>query len=464
MFRRWGIVGGPGVNFWMLGPELDRAFLLVEKWAIGEDGGPPICPPELMLRWPTSVTELRTRPDTVMLDGTKITARHASRAGKNLTARNVREVWWTEAATSNSVMDFVRARGRVVQSRGHLYLDFVPEPANWVDEAIIDAAEKEAEEIAEARARGDKPERPTYHVASLDICENPWVAEEDARAFIRDLERIDVRIAAREGRGESRGDLERLFDMFDRSRHTFDLGAAMAPSEILEALKLEDITPQASIRWLYGEHEWLIGADINANPHTSLIGKITVRKGTDPRNPKNWRATFLDTLQVWGKDSEQAAVELAEYRGGRYKGAGVLMDATSTGERHNAGGHLNANRNIRPREAYERAGFEVVGPEHQLHDASAYRNPTAFDGSLVCRASLRHDRVDIDRVQCKPFVAALRRAEAEPDGVTPKKSSNTNQDRHVAAFVDVFRYFMWPFFSLALWEEKGEPLKVRINA
>jgi hypothetical protein len=465
-FRWWGMFGGKGRNGWMMGPELDRAFLLVEKWAIGEDGvTPPICPQELMLRWPTEAIELRTRPTIDMIDGFTWTARHCGRQGRNLTARNIQIALWTEAATTNSPMDFVRARGRVVQSKGRMALDAVGEPNNWVRESVIEAAATEAEEIAAAVDRGETPERRTYRVKGLDIVDNQWVDQLEAKAFKRDLERIDVRIARREAGGEFIGDAEMVFDdVFDASRHTFDLGPESddeLATSVLDELGFEDCTEQVSVRWFTEPHAWVLAVDVNKNPHTALMGKFGVRKGQAPDVPKNWHAFYLDCLQVFGKDTEQAADDLVRYRGGIYAGAAIVIDATSGNDRTNAGGALNARLKIIPPEAYRRAGFEVRGPEYQ-NDYVRFKNCEKFDGSIVCRRLFRLNRTHINRRLCKPFTKALRRQEAEPDGVTPKKHSNTNQDRYVAAFTDVFRYHVWPFFATKPYEESGDPLGVEV--
>lgn len=464
-FRAWGMLpSGVGFNGWMMGPELDRAFVLVEKFAIGENGAPPICPQELMLRWPTSAIELRTRPTIDMVDGFTWTARHCGRQGKNLAARNIAIASWTEAATTSSVMDFVRTRGRVVQSRGVIFIDAVPEPRNWVRDAILDAAVAEAEEIQQAEARGEAFGRRTYNTHSLDIEDNVWVDLDEARAFKRDLERIDPRIAQREGGGEFVDDHEHLFD-FSAEQHTFQSEDEFElPESALDRLGFVDCTEQATLRWFAERHSWLIGVDINKNPHTALMAKIAVRKKphprSDPNDPRNWHSFFFDCLQIKDVDSEQAAAHLAKHRGEMYAGAAIVIDATSAQKNHNAGGGLNTTRNIVPRRAYERAGFEVRGARRV---DGVFANPGKIDGTLVVRRVMREIRFHLDRLRCKPFEYALRNQTAEPDGLTPYKKRNTNQDRKIGAFTDVCRYLHWPFFSLKSHEESGEPVTFKVN-
>lgn len=452
--RQWGLRGGPARNGWMIGPELDRAFLLVEKFCDGEGANPPICPPELIVSRPHSFGE--TDPTIEMVDGFQWKIKHATRQGKNMTGRSVHVVWWTEAATSNSPMDFVRVRGRTVQSKGQIYLDAVPESRNWVKSSVLDAAAKEREEIEALPDRGQS-RVPTYRVIELSSAGNPWVEEAEAEAFMRDLKRIDARVAAREAGGEWVSDRDLLYD-FDESTVSFDSNGA----DPLRMLGYEDATHQASLRWFTRPVEWIVAVDVNANPHTALIGKICVAHNADMRVPTNWRAVFLDVLQVWGKDSEQAAFELRQYRGGAYESAGIVIDATSTLSRHNAGGATNARRGIIPREAYESAGYEVRGPAAMVGQPGRFQNPGRADSALVTRKLLRDGLVRIDRHRCIPFIEALRNQEAEPDGVTPLKVSNTRQDRHIAAFTDVFRYWTWPFFSLPLYLTKGSEIDVKV--
>lgn len=449
--RRWGRRGGAGRNGWMLGPELDRAFLLVEKWALGEGDAPPICPPELMVSWPTELEQLKHNPSWSMIDGFRWTARHLGRQGKNLAGRNIEIVLWTEAATTTSEVNFTRARGRIVQSKGVIALDAVPEARNWVSTSVIEPAKAEAEE----RKVGKLVGRPTYRVERMSIAQNVWVDEAEAAAFRRDLHRIDPRMAAREADGNWLPDRELCF-MYDDGRHGFD---PIDPDvDALEFLGLVDITELVVATYFREKHKHLIAGDINVAPHTSLISRFGALPGRDPRIPDNWHLVFVDQLQIYGADSDQAARELASYRAGRYKAAAFVIDATSMLPRHNAGGSLNARRHILPHEAFRRAGFEVRGPMRQKAKPSDFANPDRYDGTLLQRQLMRQGdpkelpdtetRFHVDRRFCMPFINALQKQTAEPDGITPVKIRNTLQDQLIGAFTDCARMTIWPFFSM----------------
>jgi len=454
-FRQWMLRGGEGTIAWFLGPELDRAFVLVEKFCNGEGDNPPVCPPILVRSFPRNKDA--HDPTIEMIDGTKIMVKHMGSSGRNLTARGIVFGLATEMATAGSAMNFVRLRGRTVQSKGQIYLDAVPEPHNWVRTAILDAAIAEAEEIKEAIAAGVPANEATYRVVQLSQAVNVWVDEKESAAFARDLYRIDPRMAAREAGGEWVDDRDIWMPMFDPAIHTFD------PLHLdpLEFLGLEDATGQASLRWFVEPKTHIVGADINARPHTALIAKIAVRKGERMNVPRLWRLVVLDVLQVYGKDSREAAGILSEYRGDAYKGAGVVIDSSSTNERHNAGGALNQRLNMTPLEAYRRAGFETRGPMRSS-DPSKYTNPSRYDGSIVCRDIFRANRIHIDRRFCQPFIYALRNQMAEGDGVVAEKLENTVQDRKVAAFTDVLRYMAWPFFSMTPAQEQNSEIAVQV--
>lgn len=449
--RQWGLRGGHGKIAWFIGPELDRTMVLVEKWAIGEGENPAICPPELLLSYPRTLQELRHNPLIEMIDGTQIQCKHAD--PKKLTARGTSWWWWTEAATSNSVMVLVRLRGRGVQTAGPGYVDLVPEAKGWAQAAIVEAAKAEAEELAQGADF-----KPTYNVVRLGQEMNPWVDPEETRAFKRDLRRIDPKIAAREGDGEFVPDHDLLFEgAFMPEKHTFDPGHR----EPLAFLGFEDITEQASMRRFSKPHQYIVAVDVNANPHTHLIGKIAVPKGASPMIPENWISVWLDLLQVSG-DSATAAATLATYRNGEYEGAGVIMDATSMLRRHNAGGKLNETRQIRPREAYADAGFEVIGPQRQKKKPSDFCNPEGGDSGELVRVMFRADRIFIDRTRCQVLINGLRNQLADTDGRTPLRASNTVADRTIVCMTDVARYFEWPFFDMPKPQAQGRKVAAQI--
>lgn len=447
-FRQWMLRGTPGGLGWFIGPEMAVAHVLKDKWCVGEDNAPPVCPPELILDFPQDVYS--TDQHIYMVDGFRIRLVHTKADGRNMPGRSITFWQWTEGAVTNATKSFVRARGRIVTSKGQGLMDAVPEPRNYLRRALEEPAEEEAAEEAEAFNRGE-PYTRSIRVHTLQSKDNPWNDEEDTTAFFRDLERIDPRLAAREAGGESIGDTNLVFDdVFDAAAHTFDYEGFFIPAPVdhclLQGRPLVDVTRQVSLRWFMREHDWLAAVDVNANPHTTIVAKYATAPGLDASNPNNLVAVVFDEFQVWNVDSYEAADKLAERYEGRYKGAGVIMDASSCNERHNAGGSLN--KGWMPREAYQARGFEVKPPDYWESRERKPKNPRRFDATILQRRMFRENRILIERTRCKGLVRAIREQDAEPDGLTPAKHSNTNHDRKISSRIETKRYLVWPFCAV----------------
>lgn len=456
--RQWVIRGGWGKRFLLLGPKVDQAFILYEKWIKGEgDDNPAICPPELALSVPSATAR---DPHFTMLDGSLIKLAHTQGDGGNLGGRRYEAIQWTESSHTNNEGNYAQARGRITSSQGQMWLDAVPKKASWLRKSIIDVAELQDAEARDAARKGEsKPPRTRkQHFSSQS---NPWMSAEEAAQFRADLAATDERLAMREVDGLWVGDENELFsDVFDASKHTYDFESFEGT---LPYLGLFDITSQASLRWFVEPHDWIVAVDVNANPHSALVGKIGVKKGEDARNPHNWVGVLVAFLQVWrdpsgeargdmrAADSDEAARLLRDWRGGLFKGAGVVMDATATYRKTTAGGSSNMRRGFVPKQDYEKHGFEVRGPDRWPTVGKSGRrnfmNPDRADSATLLRRLFREDRALINRVHGSRLVRAIRDQLTEPDGITPIKITNTNQDRYIGSAIDCFRYWAWPFFS-----------------
>lgn len=477
--RQWALRGGWGKRFLFLGPKVDQAFILSDKWLRGEgDDNPPVCPLELVEGGRKGLpSQTEREPQTTMVDGSVVKMTHTQNDGDHIGGRRYEAILWTEMSRTRDAGNYVQARGRVVSSRGQMYGDAVPKPANWVGKSVVEVAEEQDVKARDA-ARVGKTYRPRVRVKRLAAKDNPWNDEEETADFREDLAAIDERIAMREGDGDWIGDENSMFsDVFDASRHTFDVEGF---DKVLDYLGFFDCTKQASLRWFYDPHDWIVAVDVNANPHTALIGKIGVPKnGGDARNPHHWHAFMIGLLQVWrdpsgraandmrAGDSGEAAELLASWEGGRFKGAGVLIDATSTYRKHNAGGAQNVNRGAIPREDYEKAGFEVRGPDRWATANKSgrhnFKNPDRKDSGTVARRMFKENRLHIGRVRCGRLLRAVRDQLTEPDGITPVKITNTNQDRFVGSCIDCLRYWLWPFFAVDP-DERGGDDRMRAHA
>ncbi len=465
-FRQWMLRGSATGLAWFVGSDMSVAHVLKDKWLKGEgEGVPPICPEELVVSYPSHEREMDQHIH--MIDGFKIRLLHAGAKGKNMPGRSVDFIQWTEAAVTDSGKPFARARGRITTSKGQMYLDAVPEARGWIRNAITEPAVEEETKIADAVKRGEPEPRREYAVHQLSSADNPWNDVEDTKAFISALEAMDPRLAAREARGEDVGDANRIFgELFEASAHTFDFEGFHVPEpgagELIAGRPLLDITRQASKRVFKSPKDWLAAVDVNARPHTTILAKIACPPGLDSSRPDNWVLVFFDAFQKYDVDSEEAANVLAARWDGRYSGAGVIMDASSCYEGHNAGGARNAAKGMMPREMYERAGFEVVPPDYYRSSKKGRRNPRnppTFSGTILQRRMLRERRVLWSWLMCRNAIRGVRDQLDNGDGLTPAKTSNTDQDRMVAAWVEVWRYLAWPF--CAVRERQQQPLTVR---
>lgn len=460
MARQFALRGGEGKLFLLAGPSVEQAFILVDKLVTGEgDDNPPIIPAGLVVKRPGSLRE--TTPTLELLDGTKARVRHTGNANR-LGGRRYEAIAYTEASGNTTPDAYTQLRGRIVSSRGQMFLDAVPKKKSWVAPAVISVARDEDEQETLAEKKGDGFRR-TVRVQHLSSAENPWLPEEEAASFRRDLVRVDPKAAAREADGLWIGENDPFFgDIFDGAMHTYEYEGWR---DVCEFLRLRDTTHQASLRWFRdGPHNWLAAVDVNANPHSAIVAKIAVPVDADERDPDNWICVIHGVLQTWrdptgrasgdkrANDSAEAARLLATEWDGAIAGAGVIMDATSTYLGHNAGGSSNAYavRNTIPRQDYENAGFEVRGPDRWHTGARNFKNPSVKDSAAVARRVLRDRKVLINRLHGgHRLIDAVRTVESDESGTMPSKERGTDQDRYVASLVDCWRYLVWPFWQRA---------------
>lgn len=441
-FRQWMLRGGLSVVAWFLAVTRQSTQILLDKWVRGDGSAPAVCPRELILSLPKSV--VTPGAAITMIDGTRIELRHTATDGKNLAGKTLAFGCWTEASLTRNPTNWAQIRGRVLSTGGQIAMDSVPEPGHWLRHAVVEPAQEEETNARDAASKGEAFRR-TNRVCQLSTKDNPWVDPVLVAEFHQSLLLLDERIAARQAGGEWIGDTNMVFaDYWDASAHTFEY-----EGWDLAYLGLDDATKQASLRWFPKPHDWLVGVDINADPHSALIGKIGVPKGADPRDCDKWIAVFFDVLQRRGLDSEEAAEELNKIHKGLFKGAGILIDAEAT-HRSNAGGALNQAHGIIPARAYEDAGFDVRAPDRWPDGKRNPRNPPRFDSAIMGRRLMREKKFLVNRFRCRALVRALREQPADKDGITPLKRSNTALDRDVTSLIDTMRYFCWPFFGRAI--------------
>lgn len=438
--EEWILTGGTGSQAWIAGPELQHALILRDKLVVGEPNNPPIIPEDLVVSYPQSQRD--PEKHIILIDGSKIRLQHLKGDGSNLSGRGVDWIVVTELAAARERKNWARLRGRIVSHGGRLAYDRVPEPRHWSKDATVARSEKEDIEEIEA-AREGKPYERTIRNEHFSSADNPWNDPEESAAFIKELEEIDPRLAAREGRGEEIGDADLVFgDAWDASRLTFETEGWDVSG--LPGGKYVDITRQASLKWFSTPKDWLAGCDVNWNPVTFVFGKIFTLEGKDPRNELAWQLALFLEWQIWDRGVEVAAKELPKIFGGRFSGAGIVMDATACLDRRSA-----QKRGSRVAKLlFEEQGFEVRGPD-RWPDTGKWKNPWRYDRSLMQRRMMRDQILHVNRGRCQKLMNAYRDQEAESDGITPVKTSNTYADRNISCLVEASGYLAWPFFSRA---------------
>lgn len=462
MLRQWLLRGGPSVLGAILGFELEQAHIIKDKFCIGEGENPAVCDPRLVLGWPDHIRS----PDQHirMCDGTRMRLQHTKGNGGNISGRSYHFVVWTEIAQTKNPLNYAQVRGRVVSARGKLYGDAVPEPGHWAHRVLVEPSEEWEVEAKAARAKGEEPPKRTHLAKFLPTQKNPWNDPEEAAAFEADLMRLDPRIAARYARGQWVGDKNKTFgELFVPERHCFDY-EGWDPKHLGYA----DITRTASLHHFMEPHDWIVAVDVNRNPHTALMGKLVIPTAELVKDPTGaianrslWGALFFDLLQDWDMDSQQAAQHLARLHGGRFAGAGVIIDASSCYKKHNAGGLRNTRKGFVPRRCYEEAGFEVRPPALWVKSGKP-KDPDRFDSAIVVRRLLRDFKLAWEASRCRKVTRAVRDQDSEDDGITPARASNTAADRHIVSVTDVLRYFTWPFLPVDAAE--AAPVAVRTYA
>lgn len=455
--RQWMLRGGPGSLAAILGPQLKQAHIILKKLVQGTDGVPPIFDPRLVESYPKTIRDADQALRIV--DGTVMLLQHASGDGGHLAGESWDWYQWTEGAVVDDPKVFGQVRGRVVTGGGAGYMDAVPEPSHWLKRGVIDPAREEEEAIADGNGPANRRE---YLVRQLPVDKNPWNEPGSGEKFRKALEKVDPRLAARYGDGDWVGERNKTFaEYFNAAKHTFEL-----ETWTVEPLGFVDITAQAGLAHFRRPHDWIVALDVNADPHTALIGKIGIRAPYIEHNPMAWQnpdlwwGIFFDVLQVWGADSDEAAKVLATVHNKRFSGAGVIMDGSSCQKKHNAGGIRNSSKGFVPKKVYELRGFEVRAPDRSKNGHPS--NPRRFDSAIKVRRLMREDRLLFNRLRCRKLIEAIRDQESEPDGITPMRASNTWADRHIVSCTDVLRYWTWPYFPVG--EGDKAPPKARQHA
>lgn len=438
---RWLFRGGKNRLFRLMGPELKQAHILKSKLVDGENLTPPVLPPELVISAPQS--EKSGDQTIYLVDGSEIQLKHAKIAG-HLKGVSVVDILWTEVTECLHEEAYVISVARTVDTGGQLFLDSTPKAGHWMKDSVIDIAHEQRE----ALKRGEI-NKLTIKTMSMSSLKNPWVSREEMILARAVAAKTGEQIARREFDGEWVGDNATIFgDIWDGSIHIVDM-PVNEPD--LGIFGLRDITKQASRKWFRGSgHDWVIGVDVNRNPHTAVVCKIF----GNIHDPKTWGLYIHDEVRTWDTDAYGAAKHLSRSRGGMYKGGGVAIDANAAHPNQHAA-HTNG-RATTPVKDYKRLGFNARPPTYTSKNGKA-KNPDVLDSTAVVRHLMRErvygrPRFLVNSI-CTGTIKAIEQQEDRGDG-RPVKESNTYSDREIAAFTDSIRYLAWPIFNRSIFSKK----------
>lgn len=431
---RWFYMGGPGAMFWAIAPEMRQAHILLRKLVTGEYSGrknPAVFPEGLVISYPEHERSLDQHIH--MIDGSKIWLGHAKKPG-HLKGQSVTAVLWTEVAECKNDSTYTIVKMRTADTKGQVYLDSTPEPRHWMKDQVIDAALEEEIKIKKLKLDDicDNFIR-TVKTLSMSSADNPWVDRKEIdrlRASIKNPQQ-----ARREVDGEWCSNKDTIYgDVWDGINNVTDMD-----DPDLSLIGLRDITRQASRGFFGGAgHDWIIGADVNKNPHTFVICKVF----GDIYKQETWGLLIYDVVRIWGSDTWGAAKELKYSNNGAYAGAGISIDASAfhknQPEAHRGG------RTSAPGTYFNQFGFNCrpcgKGPNGKP------KNPLIRESIVPVKSLMRDNKLIVNATRCEKLIKAIEEQEDAGDG-TPIKMSNTYTDREIASYLDALRYAIWGQFN-----------------
>lgn len=427
---RWLYRGGKNRLFRIMAPELGQTHLLKEKMFVGEGETPPSFPPELITRVPEH--ERSQDQHVRLIDGSSFHLTH-TKSSSHLKGVSIEAQIGTEACEirDESVWHVSVAR---TDTGGQTLFESTPVKSHWLEPIVLDA---------ERTKPSDDGTRRAARVMCMRSVDNPWKDPKDVLARREAAMKVDPILARREFDGEWVGNDKSMFlDVWRPDEHVIELPSGPHRPRLRD-YGLIDVTEAAS-RAFFGarhRHEWVIGVDVNRNPHTAVVCKIYARQGDEHKDPKTWGVLVYDEVRTSG-DAHDAARALYEAQGGMYRNAGICIDAKSAESRHAA--HTGVNSAMTPKKSYEKFGFNVRPNKHPK--TGKPWNPFVRDSTALVKLLMREDHFLINSTNAPGTIQAIELQEDRGDG-KPVKVSNTFSDSQIAAFTDSLRYITWPIFN-----------------
>jgi len=463
--RQWLLRGGRRAQFWIVGPTQFDAFRVLQKMVYGDDSAPPILPASLFTYLPaTERMALQCR----MVDGSLLDLKHLQeRRGGNLKREAVQAILVDEAGEMSTVDQLTTLEGRLLTTKGSLFLATTPTVGSFLKEQIVDKCREYAELSGEARTKARHHRGTRWMHVSLQVRgDQPWV------------DPVFVHNEIMSKGGESDPSVQRdYFGCFVSNAgplwREFSLEDHVIRNEYRELAEWHewrdcDITPTVARR-LFGttnplyrglkatNHAFIGGADVNVHPMTTCILQVAADKA-EPTNKDKWTIFVWDCVQTQHGNSYKHAEALNSFsfarvmrpdaKGPPCKGIGIIVDATALGRdptAHTFGGDPKGLVDV-----FGKLGFDLRPPcwSHNRKPAPAPKS----DSYLLVHRLLREGRLLIHE-RCHrasggtntSLIAALLGQEDSGDGVTPIKVSSNASDR-LSSSVDALRYALWSVF------------------
>lgn len=430
-FRQWALKGGRGVVGWWIGPSLRQAQETgIGKLIEGEDGEPPIFPPELVVSYPKK--ETTTDRFVRLIDGTRIRVDFASERGKggNLKGTGPRWVVLDEACEMEDIAIWRVVRGRVLKRGGlinQIFIPSTPMPGHWAYSEIVVPVES--------------GRKPSYTFASLSMADNVWIPQSEVDEAIEDMGGPDDPVCQREVFGRWTAAGNSLWYAFRPKLH-------IRPFESLDDLDCDDVTSQLvelTFPRTFARKDAAGGQDFNLYPCTTVVVKVGRQRGA-PDDPEHLVVAVVDEFVTDGQGTEVHGHLLAE----KWPKLAIACDPAGA----QTGLKRNPNKDESTTQALDLAasGHDVRSCHYSFQGEPVH--PGQIDSIRLVNHFFRHGRLIINP-KCRAVIKSLTQQVGTQRGA--KHVPPGSKFDKLASSTDALRYIIWAMFGFE--DARGAPAR-----
>lgn len=489
----WFELGGKGVRFWWVAPELGDTIRAVNKLILGEaiKGGrygehrPALFPASLLASYPgernpdpdSVLEQVKRRKPIRMIDGSVIELRYAGRGGAlgdteaaskkggNLKGDAPAWIGVDEGAEIMSSSTWHTLIQRTTDSGGRLVTATTPKVGSPLKNLVYDAGKD--------LAANDGQYLTAY--VHLSMLSNPWITPRNADTTIAtlELEPNGADLVAQDVHGKWLVPGARMWEHFDEEAHVVDWPRRDLVGFRIDGRALVNITPIAAASFFADTPARLDrygGQDFNGRGHCTVVVQIWCPEDLDISNQENW-VCFVEDVVIKAGEPSEAARFLATQAGAMrclphdyFKGLAISCDVSGAQDRTAESATGNVQSMFTQCDEFVRRGFDM----RPYHRSAASGKPVHVERlakqAVLHRLMRRHDlgqsgpryaageqglppsvRLVIRRGSCPELVKGLRE-QARNDHGFLRKRSDTRDDR-ISDPVDALLYALWPVFS-----------------